>query len=115
MVPVLTIERVIEMLDPWIANAPPNLTSRFLIIVEAGHLNPNDAHADVNVGKVLQHRLLHRTGAINAARSCRREYRNKPMHVLISVEMLAKWIKRVAQDRYLPQDTILRAIANLVV
>jgi hypothetical protein len=55
-------------------------------IVRWKHVDPNDTHADVCVGMVLQNRLLCRTGTLQARWSRRRHNDEQPQLVLVAAK-----------------------------
>lgn len=92
-------ERVIKMSHPWVVKRGCNPFRGLHVVVESGHLNPDNAHTDVCVGVILQDRFEHRTGARDTSRSRRRKQGNKPILVFLGVKVILQRRDRISQGR----------------
>ncbi len=86
------------------------------LAVGRDHGNPDDVHADVNARVVLLDGLGHRTGGIEATRSCMRYERNQGWLVPCLVDPSLQWRGRFGERNQLPRQlcllrrTLVRAI-----
>lgn len=87
---------IVEVFDAGVLN-PPRRSLGHLKSIVIQKIDPYETYADRKIGEVFQYPFLHRTGAPNAGRSCRRENGDESKLVLVLVEIRFQRFDAVSQ------------------